>query len=120
MTATKTKEFMAEMKVLCKVHHANLVIHYFFICTDVFISTSKSIQLESFTSVWFTFFKVELIGYAASEDELFLIYEYAQKGPLKSHLHDPLNKGKITFIPINQIIFRSLYFILFFVNFANS
>ncbi|KGN58031.1 lysM domain receptor-like kinase 3 [Cucumis sativus] len=60
MTATKTKEFMAEMKVLCKVHHANLV---------------------------------ELIGYAASEDELFLIYEYAQKGPLKSHLHDPLNKG---------------------------
>ncbi|XP_022955950.1 lysM domain receptor-like kinase 3 [Cucurbita moschata] len=60
MTATKTKEFMAEMKVLCKVHHANLV---------------------------------ELIGYAASEEELFLIYEYAQKGPLKSHLHDPLNKG---------------------------
>lgn len=60
MTATKTKEFMAEMKVLCKVHHANLV---------------------------------ELIGYAASEEELFLIYEYAQKGPLKNHLHDPLNKG---------------------------
>ncbi|XP_023524889.1 lysM domain receptor-like kinase 3 [Cucurbita pepo subsp. pepo] len=60
MTATKTKEFLAEMKVLCKVHHANLV---------------------------------ELIGYAASEAELFLIYEYAQKGPLKSHLHDPLNKG---------------------------
>lgn len=25
MTATKTKEFMAEMKVLCKVHHTNLV-----------------------------------------------------------------------------------------------
>ncbi|TYI40149.1 hypothetical protein ES332_A02G143400v1 [Gossypium tomentosum] len=60
MTATKTKEFMAEMKVLCKVHHANLV---------------------------------ELIGYAASDDELFLIYEYAQKGSLRSHLHDPLNKG---------------------------
>ncbi|MBA0707364.1 hypothetical protein Golax_019414 [Gossypium laxum] len=60
MTATKTKEFMAEMKVLCKVHHANLV---------------------------------ELIGYAASDNELFLIYEYAQKGSLRSHLHDPLNKG---------------------------
>ncbi|PPD68319.1 hypothetical protein GOBAR_DD34804 [Gossypium barbadense] len=59
MTATKTKEFMAEMKVLCKVHHANLV---------------------------------ELIGYAASDNELFLIYEYAQKGSLRSHLHDPLNK----------------------------
>ncbi|KAM7476010.1 hypothetical protein LguiB_023253 [Lonicera macranthoides] len=60
MTATKTKEFMAEMKVLCKVHHTNLV---------------------------------ELIGYAASDDELFLIYEYAQKGSLRSHLHDPQNKG---------------------------
>ncbi|XP_043705793.1 lysM domain receptor-like kinase 3 [Telopea speciosissima] len=60
MTATKTKEFMAEMKVLCKVHHANLV---------------------------------ELIGFAATKDELFLIYEYAQKGSLRSHLHDPQNKG---------------------------
>ncbi|KVI05947.1 Concanavalin A-like lectin/glucanase, subgroup, partial [Cynara cardunculus var. scolymus] len=60
MTATKTKEFTAEMKVLCKVHHTNLV---------------------------------ELIGYAASDDELFLIYEYAQKGSLGSHLHDPQNKG---------------------------
>ncbi|MED6158614.1 LysM domain receptor-like kinase 3 [Stylosanthes scabra] len=60
MTATKTKEFMSEMKVLCKVHHANLV---------------------------------ELIGYAASRDELFLVYEYAQKGSLRSHLHDPQNKG---------------------------
>ncbi|XP_022715034.1 lysM domain receptor-like kinase 3 [Durio zibethinus] len=60
MTATKTKEFMAEMKVLCKVHHANLV---------------------------------ELIGYAASDNEFFLIYEYAQKGSLRSHLHDPQNKG---------------------------
>ncbi|THG07507.1 hypothetical protein TEA_010414 [Camellia sinensis var. sinensis] len=37
--------------------------------------------------------KVELIGYAASEDELFLIYEYAQKGSLRSHLHDPQSKG---------------------------
>ncbi|KAK4736095.1 hypothetical protein R3W88_010356 [Solanum pinnatisectum] len=60
MTATKTKEFTAEMKVLCKVHHLNLV---------------------------------ELIGYAVSNDELFLVYEYAQKGSLKSHLNDPQNKG---------------------------
>ncbi|XP_057977428.1 lysM domain receptor-like kinase 3 [Malania oleifera] len=60
MTATKTKEFMAEMKVLCTVHHTNLV---------------------------------ELIGYAASTDELFLIYEYAQKGSLRIHLHDPQSKG---------------------------
>jgi serine/threonine protein kinase len=34
-----------------------------------------------------------LIGYAASHDELFLVYEYAQKGSLRSHLHDPQNKG---------------------------
>ncbi|KAM1011232.1 hypothetical protein FF1_046462 [Malus domestica] len=60
MTATKTNEFLSEIKVLCKVHHSNLV---------------------------------ELIGYAASDEELFLIYEYAQKGSLKSHLHDPQNKG---------------------------
>ncbi|KAL6137574.1 hypothetical protein ACLB2K_062864 [Fragaria x ananassa] len=61
MTVTKTKEFLAEVKVLCRVHHSNLV---------------------------------ELIGYAATDDELFLIYEYAQKGSLKSHLHDPQNKGQ--------------------------
>ncbi|KAK3410904.1 hypothetical protein EUGRSUZ_J02935 [Eucalyptus grandis] len=61
MTATKTREFLAEMKVLCKVHHANLV---------------------------------ELIGYAATNDELFLIYEYSQKGSLKNHLHDPQSKGQ--------------------------
>ncbi|XP_021749953.1 lysM domain receptor-like kinase 3 [Chenopodium quinoa] len=60
MTATKTKEFMTEMKLLCKVHHTNLV---------------------------------ELLGYAATDDELFVIYEYAQKGSLKSHLHDSHNKG---------------------------
>ncbi|KAM0956659.1 hypothetical protein ACFX2I_024841 [Malus domestica] len=60
MTATKTKEFLAEIKVLCKVHHSNLV---------------------------------ELIGYTANDEELFLLYEYAQKGSLKSHLHDPQNKG---------------------------
>ncbi|KAL5152503.1 LysM domain receptor-like kinase 3 [Glycine soja] len=60
MTSTKTKEFMSEIKVLCKVHHANLV---------------------------------ELIGYAVSHDEFFLIYEFAQKGSLSSHLHDPQSKG---------------------------
>ncbi|KAD6118668.1 hypothetical protein E3N88_09939 [Mikania micrantha] len=70
MTETKTKEFMAEMKVLCKVHHTNLV---------------------------------ELIGYAASDDELFLIYEYTQKGSLKSHLHEPQNKGHPTLSWITRV-----------------
>ncbi|KAL9323077.1 hypothetical protein ACSQ67_011130 [Phaseolus vulgaris] len=72
ITATKTKEFMSEIKVLCKVHHANLV---------------------------------ELIGYAASHDDFFLIYEYAQKGSLSSHLHDTQNKGhsSLPWIPRVQI-----------------
>lgn len=43
----------------------------------------------------FLFPKVELIGYTASGEDLFLIYEYAQKGSLKSHLHDPQNKGEL-------------------------
>ncbi|KAJ4917808.1 LysM domain receptor-like kinase 3 [Raphanus sativus] len=72
MTATKTKEFAAEMKVLCKVHHSNLV---------------------------------ELIGYAATSDELFVVYEYVQKGMLKNHLHDPQSKGNtpLSWIMRNQI-----------------
>ncbi|CAL9056237.1 unnamed protein product [Musa banksii] len=70
MAALKTKEFMAEMKVLCKVHHASLV---------------------------------ELIGYTATDDELFLIYEYAEKGSLKSHLHDPQNKGQTTLSWISRV-----------------
>ncbi|KAJ9568457.1 hypothetical protein OSB04_004423 [Centaurea solstitialis] len=83
MTATQTKEFTAEMKVLCKVHHTNLV---------------------------------ELIGYAASDDELFLVYEYAQKGSLGSHLHDPQtrfaslpNKNRNIFF-ISKFSFEDLRF----------
>ncbi|KAH7651206.1 Non-specific serine/threonine protein kinase protein [Dioscorea alata] len=70
MTATKTNEFMAEMNVLCKVHHASLV---------------------------------ELIGYAASNDDLFLVYEYAQKGSLKNHLHEPQNKGHTSLSWISRV-----------------
>ncbi|XP_074577907.1 lysM domain receptor-like kinase 3 [Curcuma longa] len=70
MTAMKTKEFIAEMKVLCKVHHSSLV---------------------------------ELTGYAATNDELFLIYEYAHKGSLKNHLHDPQNKGQTSLSWISRI-----------------
>lgn len=51
-------------------------------------------SIQSFDScLWYYFVKVELIGYAVSNDELFLVYEYAQKGSLKSHLNDPQNKG---------------------------
>ncbi|KAL6615368.1 hypothetical protein ACP70R_037638 [Stipagrostis hirtigluma subsp. patula] len=60
MKASKSKEFFAELKVLCKVHHINVV---------------------------------ELIGYAAGDDHLYLVYEYVQNGSLSEHLHDPLLKG---------------------------
>jgi hypothetical protein len=51
-------------------------------------------NLKLWLLFWFNIVKVELIGYAASDAELFVIYEYAQKGSLRSHLHDPQNKGK--------------------------
>ncbi|KAH1145067.1 hypothetical protein GLYMA_15G019800v4 [Glycine max] len=70
LTTTKTKEFMSEIKVLCKVHHANLV---------------------------------ELIGYAVSHDEFFLIYEFAQRGSLSSHLHDPQSYSPLSWITRVQI-----------------
>ncbi|XP_026661301.2 lysM domain receptor-like kinase 3 [Phoenix dactylifera] len=60
MKSSKSKEFFAELKVLCKVHHINVV---------------------------------ELIGYAAGDDNLYLVYEYVQNGSLSEHLHDPLLKG---------------------------
>ncbi|KAG6541136.1 hypothetical protein Mapa_017507 [Marchantia paleacea] len=62
MKATKSKEFLAELKVLCKVHHTNLV---------------------------------ELIGYSAGEESLFLVYEFAENGSLSDHLHDPVSKGNV-------------------------
>lgn len=34
-----------------------------------------------------------MIGYAAGDDHLYLVYEYVQNGSLSEHLHDPLLKG---------------------------
>lgn len=65
MKATKSREFYAELKVLCKVHHTNLV---------------------------------ELIGYSAGRENLYLVYEYAENGALSDRLHDPGSKG---FIPLS-------------------
>lgn len=100
MTAMKTKEFIAEMKVLCKVHHSSLVedkaarhyIFYFFIPQSI-----GFYFCNLFIFILINFNKVELTGYAATNDELFLIYEYAHKGSLKNHLHDPQNKGIVSF-----------------------
>ncbi|KAI5072780.1 hypothetical protein GOP47_0012886 [Adiantum capillus-veneris] len=60
MQATITKEFLIEIKILCKFHHTNLN---------------------------------ELLGYASCEDELFLVYEYAEHRALADRLHDPIPKG---------------------------
>ncbi|XP_044471286.1 lysM domain receptor-like kinase 3 isoform X2 [Mangifera indica] len=60
MKNTKSKEFLSDLNILCKVHHSNLI---------------------------------ELIGYAAGGDSLFLIYEYAQNGALSDHLHRPSIRG---------------------------
>lgn len=58
--AAITKEFLSEIKVLCKFHHTNLN---------------------------------ELLGYASYEDELFLIYEYAEHRAVADRLHEPISKG---------------------------
>lgn len=36
----------------------------------------------------------ELLGYASHEDELFLIYEYAEHRAVADRLHEPISKGK--------------------------
>ncbi|XP_007011884.2 PREDICTED: lysM domain receptor-like kinase 3 [Theobroma cacao] len=60
MKNTKSKEFLSEINILCKVHHSNLI---------------------------------ELIGYAAGGDSLFLVYEFAQNGALSDHLHGSTLRG---------------------------
>ncbi|KAA8525448.1 hypothetical protein F0562_007285 [Nyssa sinensis] len=60
MKNTKSKEFLSELNILCKVHHTNLI---------------------------------ELIGYAAGGDSLFLVYEFAQNGALSDHVHNPAVRG---------------------------
>lgn len=72
----------------------NLEIVFFL--SQVTLSVTFVLNLSS--ACHLTFVKVELIGYAASNDDLFLVYEYAQKGSLKNHLHEPQNKGKISLL----------------------
>ncbi|KAH9760701.1 LysM domain receptor-like kinase 3 [Citrus sinensis] len=59
-------------------------------------STSLKIGQGSYGSVYLGKLrgKIELIGYAAGGDSLFLVYEYAQNGALSDHLHWPSVKGK--------------------------
>lgn len=46
MTEMKTKEFMLEMKVLCKVHHTNLVMHIAFQASPVPFSSELIATLQ--------------------------------------------------------------------------
>jgi len=53
MTATKTKEFMSDKKVLCKLHHANLVISLLFKINDMLEFYRKF--LAAFMSLSYSF-----------------------------------------------------------------
>ncbi|KAL4296796.1 hypothetical protein GQ457_12G020290 [Hibiscus cannabinus] len=70
MKNTKSKEFLSEINILCKVHHSNL--------------PSSPFSCE---------FQIKLIGYAAGGDSLFLVYEYARNGALSDHLHGSTGGG---------------------------
>ncbi|WVZ23931.1 hypothetical protein V8G54_002475 [Vigna mungo] len=72
MRSNKSKEFYAELKVLCKIHHINILSNN---SDDIF------------------FDEVELLGYANGKDDLYLVYEYVPNGSLSDHLHNPLLKG---------------------------
>ncbi|KAK3032412.1 hypothetical protein RJ639_036429 [Escallonia herrerae] len=71
MKDTKSREFLAELNVLCKVHHTNLV--------QIFFCPLK--------------LKIKLIGHAVGGDSLFLVYEFAQNGALSDHLHKSSVRG---------------------------
>ncbi|KAK4854611.1 hypothetical protein QYF36_026751 [Acer negundo] len=66
--------------------------------TNVAIKQMKNTMSKEFLSELNILCKVrhsnliELIGYAAGGDSLFLVYEYAQNGALNDHLHKPENR----------------------------
>jgi serine/threonine protein kinase len=119
MKPSKSKEFFAELKVLCKVHHINVVCasnlkgneHPFWL-------DACKLRIEYFKHVQFHI-QVELIGYAAGEDHLYLVYEYVQNGSLSEHLHDPMLKGtrKRIFIHVYIcfLISRKKWYALYFL-----
>lgn len=59
------------------------------------------------TDAWFlpflfvAFNQIELIGYGAGGDSLFLVYEFAQNGALSDHLHNPTLRG-LVYLMINS------------------
>ncbi|KAL9363414.1 hypothetical protein Peur_046199 [Populus x canadensis] len=67
--------------------------------TDVAIKQMKDTNSKEFLSELNILCKVhhinliELIGYAAGGESLFLVYEFAQNGALSNHLHNPALRG---------------------------
>lgn len=70
-----------------------------FVCNVIFFYAEIVYDFLGFAFFFLFLSKVELIGYAATVDELFVVYEYVQKGMLKNHLHEPQSKGKRGLIP---------------------
>lgn len=89
MRSNKSKEFLAELKVLCKIHHINVVSN----CLILFsLRIWKGVVVCLVLSPLYK--QVELLGYASGDDHLYLVYEYVSNGSLSEHLHDPLLKGR--------------------------
>nr|GFB20497.1 LysM domain receptor-like kinase 3 [Tanacetum cinerariifolium] len=77
------------------MEHMALCITVYFMsscCQKDDYNENQRVQIRNESFVQSSSYKFELIGYGASDDELFLIYEYAQKGSLGSHIHDPQSK----------------------------
>lgn len=68
------------------------IIYGFTSSTKAILHFYLNLYLFSFFSL-VKFNQIELIGYAAGGDSLFLVYEYAQNGALSDHLHRPGIRG---------------------------
>lgn len=90
MRSNKSKEFLAELKVLCKIHHINVVRNDALVFFFFFFCYARESPLLMFPV---SRLQVELLGYASGDDHLYLVYEYIHNGSLSEHLHDPLLKG---------------------------
>ncbi|KAJ4826569.1 hypothetical protein Tsubulata_008518, partial [Turnera subulata] len=60
---------------------------------DVAVKQMKNTKSKEFMSELNILCKIELIGYAAGGDSLFLVYEFAENGALSDHLHRAAIKG---------------------------
>ncbi|WVZ22323.1 hypothetical protein V8G54_000867, partial [Vigna mungo] len=87
--------------------HSSVVLHTVITCRRIRsggygsvyfgVLGSKEVAVKKMRSNKFKEFyaelKVELLGYANGEDDLYLVYEYVPNGSLSDHLHNPLLKG---------------------------